>query len=363
MFALHRALIPALALMILPWPARALTFNINFDSSVIMQPNAAQIEAAYGVVTQAYSSLFTNPITLNITVIWGNSGSGLGKSIFDLQGNPPYSFVVQALSDGATTPADNEAVASLPPNDPTDSGIWWIPDAEIKALPDMASIFGVDPNDTNNDGQVMFASDVAWTFSPTNRAVPGEYDFIAVAERETSKLMGRYYGLGQLLNDGYVPYDLFRFTNGVRDLNEFDPGAYFSIDNGVTPLKYFNTGPGGDPQDWMPTNAADSYDATFNPGVEAPLSSPDLTAMSILGYNLNYTPPTLTANLLPDGNIQVTFTNVTGLNYSILTSTNLAMPVGSWTNLGPPTEMPINDYQYIDTNTTDQGRFYTVILQ
>jgi hypothetical protein len=359
--ALPGAPILALALIIFPAPARALIFNVNFDSTVTSQPNAAQIEAAYGVVTQAYSSLFTNPITVNITVSvestgFGNSGLGLG-------GNPSYDQVVMALADGATTFYASNAIAGLPFDDPTPSQIWWIPSVEIKALTDMTSIFGADPDNTNSDGQFSFTTnDVTWAFCATNRAVPGEYDFIAVAEHETSEVMGRCSGMG-FISDGYVPFDLFRFTNGVRDLNGFDPATYFSIDNGVTPLKYYNSQVGGDPQDWAPTNNADPYDYVLGPGVEAKLSAPDLTVMDILGYNLNFQPPMVAGTRLANGNFELTFTNVTGLNFWVLASTNLLTPTTNWVNLGPPTEIPINHYQFTDTNVANQGRFYQVILQ
>src|SRR5215469_1367921 len=203
-----------LALVLFPCPVRALVFNITYDPSVTSQPNAAQIEAAYGVATQALSSLFTNNVTLNITVIWGNTG--LGESQSDLVGNPTYAQLVSALKAARTTAADTNAVASLPANDPTGSQIWWIPSAEAKTLTQIATLFGINPNDlTTQEGQITFANSVTFAFSPTNRAVGGAYDFIAVAEHETTEVMGRISGLGQI-GSGYVPYDLFRFTNGVR---------------------------------------------------------------------------------------------------------------------------------------------------
>lgn len=350
-----------LALIIFPRPVRALVFNVTYDSTVTSQPNAAQIEAAYGVVTQAYSSLFTNPITVNITV--SVESSGFGNSGLGLGGNPSYDQVVMSLADGATTFYASNAIASLPPDDPTPSQLWWIPSVEIKALPDMTILFGADPDDTNSDGQFSFTTnDVSWTFCPTNRAVQGEYDFIAVAEHETSEIMGRCSGLGNI-SGGYVPFDLFRFTNGVRDLNGFDPGTYFSIDNGVTPLKYFNSQFGGDPQDWAPTNNPDPYDYALGAGEEARLSAADLTVMDILGYNLNFQPPKVAVSRLPNGNVQLAFTNVTGMNFQVLTSTSLQTPIAYWINLGAPTEIPINHYQYIDTSPANKARFYRVVLQ
>jgi hypothetical protein len=59
--------------------------------------------------------------------------------------------------------------------------------------------------------------------------------------------------------------------------------------------------------------------------------------------------------------VRFDFTNSPGARFTVLTSTNLALPLANWTVLGPPVEAPSGRYQFTDLQTTNRPqRFYRV---
>src|SRR5271170_3114883 len=141
--------------------ADALNINVTYDVSVSNAVNSAQIQSAFNTAVQIIETLYTNPITVNIAVYWGatgpfSGGISLGESQSEVIGTISYAQLTNALRNARTTAIASNAVASLPPSDPIANNQWWIPRPEIKALG--IGGLGVSANDTNNDGDVGFAS-------------------------------------------------------------------------------------------------------------------------------------------------------------------------------------------------------------
>jgi hypothetical protein len=256
---------------------------------------ATEIEDAVDYVVNLYDSSFSNPITINIDVGWGEvdgqalESNALGESISNTSAYS-YSQVVSALTSTADASGDSAqlaAVSTLSSDSPPTSGTFAIADAEAQAL-------GLMSTTPTVDGSVGFDADPSiWSFSPTATPAQDEYYFIGVAEHEISEVMGRTSDIGTSA-DTYSVMDLFRYSaSGVRDLTAGGTGsnstAYFSINGGETNLGTWNNVPRlGDTGDWKAPDGPtpnDAFNAAFSPGVINALSTNDMTLMNVLGYD------------------------------------------------------------------------------
>jgi hypothetical protein len=258
-------------------PACAITFNVTFDPSTSTAPPA--FFTAVNNVVQFFQAIYTDPITINLHVGWGDvdgmalDPGALGESITSGIG-VSYASLKAALVSDAKTPDDSKAVANLPSADPASGTQFFVSTSEAKAL-------GLFPaNSSGTDGWVGFDNTATYTFDPNNRTVNGAFDFIGVMAHEMTEVMGRISGFAS-------PLDLFRYSSpGVEVINPVSgPANYFSIDGGVTAINTFNsTNPNGDLGDWEGATF-DSFNASSGSGHAELVSDGDLIVMDALGYD------------------------------------------------------------------------------
>jgi hypothetical protein len=274
--------------------------NVSYDSSVDSAPVAFKVAVAYTV--SLLDAAFTNDVTLNLHVGWGEVGRApliagdLGTS--EEAQAPAYSYATirNALVANGTAPDQLAANSTLPATDPTGGGTFDIGTAEAKALGLIAG------NAPGIDGWVGFdntASD--WSFDPTATPGPNQYYLVGTIEHEITEVMGRDSMLGvngEHYSNGWGTPDLFRFSApGVRQLAP-GPGhttGYFSIDNGLTNLGSWNNHVArGDLGDWdlgfgsgggPGPDGNDAFNDFSNPGVLNQITQNDLTLMQVLGWN------------------------------------------------------------------------------
>ena len=103
----------------------------TYTANVTNLPNAAQIETAVNFAINQYQSVFSDPITLRITVDASPGTSILGQSLTNLV-STSYSQVRTALIADAKTATDSSMIASLSAANPTGNGQFFIPRAEAQ---------------------------------------------------------------------------------------------------------------------------------------------------------------------------------------------------------------------------------------
>ena len=88
------------------------------------------------------------------------------------------------------------------------------------------------------------------------------------------------------------------------------------------------------------------------------------TGSDLVFTTLSLQPVSFTLNgpiPLPGGAFRLSFTNRSGLGFTVLGTTNVALPLSNWTVLGAPAEAPSGQYQFTNTQATNKPiRFYRV---
>jgi hypothetical protein len=271
-----------------------MNLNITYDSSTLSTAPATFFTAV-NYVANLYDTTFTNNVTVNIEVGYGDLPSDnsvvppLGESNFYYDYGLSYPHVRQILLN------ENAPGSSTLPSTAPIGGNLTINTAEEKAL----GLIGVS---TALDGSVSIASNAtletlgdSWSFSPAATPASNQYYIVGTLEHEISEVMGRVSELN--LPNEYSVMDLYRYeAAGVRQTGTGDP-SYFSIDGGQTNLDSWNNAQikSGDLGDWAPHAGPsgilkyagpDAYLNNSLPGQINGLSQTDLTLMAALGWNV-----------------------------------------------------------------------------
>jgi alpha-N-arabinofuranosidase len=131
-----------------------------------------------------------------------------------------------------------------------------------------------------------------------------------------------------------------------------------------------------------PNGTIYSYGIPQDTAAQTSTGSPDVaqSSFSFTGTNFNYSFPPYSATVMVlasaavppqlkgfslsgNGSFSFAFTNFTGLNFTVLSTTNLALPVNAWSNLGAAVESPAGSgqFQFTDPQATNLvQRFYRV---
>ena len=307
-------------------------FNFTLGGGITPQ-GAAGFQAA----ADRYSALFTDNVTINISIDLAALGPGILGSASSTQGTYTYTAARAALTGDSKSLDDASAVANLQAapavsmllnytsNSPNGSGsptpfldndgdanntTIRMSNANAKALGLLAA------NNAALDASITFSSNFNFDYDPANGITAGSYDFVGIATHEIGHALGFISGVDILdINSPqgvstFFPDNAFTFVSTL-DLYRFSAASiaagarvidwtadtrdkYFSIDGGVTNIARYSTGDvhgdGSQASHWKDGLGIGIMDPTAAAGELMALSNTDLRGFDVIGWDLEAVP-------------------------------------------------------------------------
>jgi hypothetical protein len=321
--------------------ASALAFSYSMGPGLGMPPPG--LFTAISSAGSLWTSKFSDPITVNIAIAgFSDPGSVLGY--FDVDGpgatgSFTYDMVKPKIAADATTTSDATAVLSLQPgpflhmvtNDTAALGAprmsvtsGFIYNSFLRLTSANQKAIGLLPGmagGPGSDGTIYLNTTKfgSYDFDPSDGIDMGKTDATAVIAHELAHALGFISGIDHVdfaaststsvtMDKIFTPLDLYRYS--PDSLGKDDPPAagetldwafgsligsdpFFSIDAGATMLAFLATGEHGDgdqAQHWKDESDVPPplglMDPDIAPGELGMVTTLDLTALDVIGYDL-----------------------------------------------------------------------------
>jgi PEP-CTERM motif len=330
-------LLAAAALLAASGASQALTFNFTFLAGSSPQANQAFIDAG-----ARWSALFTDNVTIDMTVGQASLGAGILASAGSARSSFGYGAFKTALTNDATSANDFTATSSLSAgsvkmlinrtsDNPNGSGsaVTYLDNnasannSTIRLTNANAKALGLTPTATvvsgcaaACDARITFGDAFTWDYNPNDGITAGAFDFVGIATHEIGHALGFVSGVdvldinspnpntpGPFAADAFTfvsSLDLFRYSAaslqaggaGTIDWTADTRAKYFSIDGGATNFggATFSTGStfgdGRQASHWKDSLGLGTMDPTAAPGELLAISANDIAAFDVIGYNL-----------------------------------------------------------------------------
>lgn len=280
-----RSLGAAVATLLITPQAQALNIAFDFAPGLdsYFSGNTAALRADAMIAADKFTSLYSNNVTLHITIQADTSYNALASSVTSYGSITDYSTVRSALIANASSAASLSATSALPDSVPGSSlaGGFRMATAESKALGLSAA------NDLASDGTVYISSSANWDFDGTTTPAAGAYSLVDALQHEISEVMGRTTNMSQASWKWNSPIDLLRYTApGVLNMSAAASGVYFSVDGGMTVGRAYNAPNNNyaDIQDWASGALVDPFDAYATTGQYHDMSLIDQELLNTIGW-------------------------------------------------------------------------------